>query len=161
VLLVTRDDQLWPQVGGNLGQDLVLKQVDTIDEMLSTTTSGQPAIVLLDARGEADGAAALSRLQLHSPRFAVVALDDVGSGHTWTGAIALRQVVAHVAVPIQADKLIQAIENAHEEVNARVALLGESGAVTPDGTGTSSTARKIPWIPIAVTLAAAAPAFLP
>ena len=156
VLLVTRDDQLWPQVGGNLGQDLVLKQVDTIDELLSTTTSGQPAIVLLDARGEADGAAALSRLQLHSPRFAVVALDDVGSGHTWTGAIALRQVVAHVAVPIQADKLIQAIENAHEEVNARVALLGESGAVTPDGTGTSSTARKIPWIPIAVTLAAAA-----
>ena len=79
VLLVTRDDQLWPQVGGNLGQDLVLKQVDSIDELLSTTTSGQPAIVLLDARGEADAAAALSRLQLHSPRFAVVALDDVGS----------------------------------------------------------------------------------
>src|ERR1700750_1550041 len=42
VLLVTRDDQLWPQVGGNLGQDLVLKQVDTIDELLSTTPSGQP-----------------------------------------------------------------------------------------------------------------------
>ena len=156
VLLVTRDDQLWPQIGGNLGQDLVLKQVDTIDELLSATTSGQPAIVLLDARGEADAAAALSRMQLHSPRFAVVALDDVGSGHTWTGAIALRQVVAHVAVPIQADKLTLAIENAHEEVNARIALLGESGAVTPDGSGTASTTRKIPWIPIAVTLAAAA-----
>jgi TonB family protein len=156
VLLVTRDDQLWPQVGGNLGPDLILKQVDTVDELLSTTTSGQPAIVLLDARGEADTAAALSRMQLHSPRFAVVALDDVGSGHTWTGTIALRQVVAHVAVPIQADKLTLAIENAHEEVNARVALLGESGAVTPEGTGTSFTTRKIPWIPIAVTLAAAA-----
>jgi TonB family protein len=156
VLLVTRDDQLWPQVGGNLGADLILKQVDTVDELLSTTTSGQPAIVLLDARGEADAAAALSRMQLHSPRFAVVALDDVGSGHSWTGAIALRQVVAHVAVPIQADKLTLAIENAHEEVNARMALLGESGAVTPEGTGTSFTARKIPWIPIAVTLAAAA-----
>jgi TonB family protein len=156
VLLVTRDDQLWPQVGGNLGPDLILKQVDTVDELLSTTTSGQPAIVLLDARGEADASAALSRMQLHSPRFAVVALGDVGSGHTWTSAIALRQVVAHVAVPIQADKLTLAIENAHEEVNARISLLGESGAVTPEGAGTSFTARKIPWIPIAVTLAAAA-----
>ena len=156
VLLVTRDDQLWPQVGGNLGPDLVLKQLDTIDELLSTTPSGQPAIVLLDARGQADAAAALSRMQLHSPRFAVIALDDVGGGHTWTGAIALRQVVAHVAVPIQADKLTQAIENAHEEVNARISLLGESGSAASDGTGDSAPARKIPWIPIAVTLAAAA-----
>ncbi len=156
VLLVTGDDQLWPQVGGNFGPDLVLKQVDTIDELISTTTSGQPAIVLMDARGHADAAAALSRLQLHSPRFAVIALDEVGSAHTWTSAIALRQVVAHVAVPIQADKLTQAVENAHEEVNARVALLGESGAVAPGGTEESSGARKIPWIPIAVTLAVAA-----
>ena len=68
VLLVTRDDQLWPQVGGHLGQDLILKQVDTIDELITATTAGQPAIVLLDARGQTDAAAALSRLQLHSPR---------------------------------------------------------------------------------------------
>jgi TonB family protein len=156
VLLVTGDDQLWPQIGGNFGQDLVLKQVDSIDELISTTTSGQPAIVLMDARGQADAAAALSRLQLHSPRFAVIALDEVGNGHNWTGAIALRQVVAHVPVPIQADKLAQAIENAHEEVRARMALLGESGSETSVGTGAPlGTRRTIPWIPIAVVLAAA------
>ena len=63
----------------------------------------------------------------------MIALDEVGSAHTWTNAIALRQVVAHVAVPIQADKLTQALENAHEEVNARMALLGESGAAAPGG----------------------------
>jgi TonB family protein len=156
VLLVTRDDQLWPQVGGHLGQNLILKQVDTIDELITATTSGQPAIVLVDARGQTDPAATLSRLQLHSPRFAVVALDEVGSAHTWTGPIALRQVVAHVAVPIQADKLIQALENAHEEVNARVALLGESGTAAatgaPGDAGASAGGRKIRWIPVAVVL---------
>jgi TonB family protein len=156
VLLVTRDDQLWPQVGGNFGPDLVLKQVDTIDELISTTTSGQPAIVLMDARGQPDAAAALSRLQLHSPRFAVIALDEVGSGHTWTGAIALRQVVAQVAVPIQTDKLAQAVENAHEEVKARVALLGESGTETAGGTAAPFGTRKIPWIPLAIAVAVAA-----
>ena len=158
VMLVTRDDQLWPQVGGHLNQDMILKQVDTIDELIATTTAGQPAIVLLDARGQSDAPAALSRLQLHSPRLAVIALDDVGSSHTWTNAIALRQVIAHVAVPIQADKLSQALENAHEEVGARVALLGESGDATaaPASGAGSSGAKKIPWIPAAAILAVAA-----
>jgi TonB family protein len=181
VLLVTRDDQLWPQIGGHLGGDLILKQVDSIDELITQMPAGQPAIVLLDARGQADSAALLSRLQLHSPRFAVVALDDVGSAHRWTNPIALRQVIAHVAVPIQTDKLKLAVETAHEEVNARVALLGESGgsgesrsaaARAPGAHGASgahavsdapSGARKIPWIPatvIAVVLIAGAAAYV-
>ncbi len=178
VLLVTRDDQLWPQIGTHLGSDLILKQVDSIDELITQTPAGQPAIVLLDARGQAEHAALLSRLQLHSPRFAVVALDDVGSAHHWTNPIALRQVIAHVAVPIQTDKLKLAVETAHEEVNARVALLGESGgtgqshsaAAGAPGSSNShavsdapSAARRIPWIPaivIAVVLIAGAAAYV-
>ena len=181
VLLVTRDDQLWPQIGSHLGSDLILKQVDSIDELITQTPAGQPAIVLLDARGATDSAALLSRLQLHSPRFAVVALDEVGSAHHWTNPIALRQVIAHVAVPIQTDKLKLAVETAHEEVNARVALLGESGghgesrsapAGAPGAAGASgssaasdapSNARRIPWIPavvIAVVLIAGAAAYV-
>ena len=152
VLLVTGDDLLWPQIGSHLSADLVLKQVDTVDELITQTTAGQPAIVLLDARGQADAPALLSRLQLHSPRFAVVVLDEVGSAHSWTGPIALRQVVALVAVPIQTDKLSQAVENAHEEVNARVALLGDSATAAPS---LPSDAKKFPLIPIAVILAAA------
>ncbi len=46
VLLISGDDALWPQIGPHVGGDLVLKQVDSIDELLSATVSGQPAIVL-------------------------------------------------------------------------------------------------------------------
>lgn len=174
VLLVTRDDQLWPQIGSHLAGDLILKQVDTIDELISATPSGQPAIVLLDARGHSDAPALLSRLQLHSPRFAVVALDEVGSTHLWTNPIALRQVIAHVAVPIQTDKLKVAVEAAHEEVDARVALLGDSsepgrvgsaapGAQPAAASDEPAAARKIPWIPasiIAVMLIAGAATYI-
>src|SRR6266581_8909657 len=76
VLLITRDDTLWPQIGAHVGGNLILKQVDSIDELLTATTSGQPAIVLWDARNQTDLAGVLSRLQLHSPRIAMVALDE-------------------------------------------------------------------------------------
>ncbi|MGC1524392.1 MAG: energy transducer TonB, partial [Steroidobacteraceae bacterium] len=81
------------------------------------------------------------------------------------------QVIAHVAVPIQTDKLKQAVEAAHEEVDARVALLGDSsepGRVGSAAHGAHaaaamsdapSAARKVPWIPasiIAVMLIAGA-----
>ena len=84
VMLVTGDDMLWPQVGPHLSGELILKQVDSIDELLTATAPGQPAIVLWDARGEAAAAAVLTRLQLHSACFAVVALDDAGNAAAWT-----------------------------------------------------------------------------
>jgi TonB family protein len=160
VLLITRDDLLWPQVGAHLGADLVLKQVDSIDELVTATPQGQAAIVLWDARNQTDASAVFSRLQLHSPRFAVVVLDDAGNAPAWTNPIALRQVVAHVATPIAADKLATGLESAQEEVNARVALLGESGATPVD---VPAPPRKIPWIPVSIglgVLAACAAAYV-
>jgi hypothetical protein len=50
VLLVTEDDSLWPQVGADLAANLVLKQLDSIDELIDSTPSGQAAVVLWDAR---------------------------------------------------------------------------------------------------------------
>jgi TonB family protein len=141
VLLITRDDMLWPQIGGHLGNDLILKQVDSIDELISATTAGQPAIVLWDARNQSDATSVFSRLQLHSPRFAVIALDEADNGSAWTNPIALRQVVAHLAVPIPVDALKSAIDGAHEEVNARMALLGDGSAAVPSAPG---GARKVP-----------------
>jgi TonB family protein len=141
VLLITRDDMLWPQIGGHLGNDLILKQVDSIDELISATSAGQPAIVLWDARNQSDATSVFSRLQLHSPRFAVIALDEADNGSAWTNPIALRQVVAHLAIPIPVDALKSAIDGAHEEVNARMALLGDGSAAAP---GAPSGARKIP-----------------
>jgi TonB family protein len=152
VLLITGDDTLWPQIGAHLSKDLVLKQVDSVDELLTATQPGQAAILLWDARNQTDAAVVLSRLQLHSPRFAVIALDDAGSESTWTNPIALRQVVAQLPVPVPPAHLKTALESAHEEVNARVALLGETGAVTPSGTATAAPTgpRRVPWVPAAI-----------
>ncbi len=162
VLLISGDDTLWPQIGAHVGGDLVLKQVDSIDELLTATASGQPAIVLWDARNQTDAAGVLTRLQLHSPRFAVVALDEVGGANAWTNPIALRQVVAHVAVPIPAANLTAALESAREEVNVRITLLGDGSAAasapgssdagSPDAGSPAAPSgpRNIPWIPVSV-----------
>ena len=178
VLLISGDDTLWPQIGAHVGGDLLLKQVDSIDELLTATRSGQPAIVLWDARNQTDAAGVLSRLQLHSTRFAVVALDEASGA--WTNPIALRQVVGHVPVPIPAANLTAALESAREEVNARVALLGDGSAAasataspdagspdagSPDAGSSAAPSgpRSIPWIPvfiIAGVLVAGAGAFV-
>jgi hypothetical protein len=44
VLLVTEDDSLWPQVGADLGSSLILKQLDSVDELVNSTPSAQAAI---------------------------------------------------------------------------------------------------------------------
>jgi len=164
VLLITRDDALWPQIGAHLGKELILKQVDSVDELLTAVPSGQAALVLWDARNQGDAAAVLSRMQLHSPRFAVIALDDADRAPAWTGPIALRQVVAHLPVPVPPGHLKVALESAIEEVNARVALLGEADAAAPGagaaGTGTPGAAApggaapsRTPWVAAAIILA--------
>jgi protein TonB len=156
VLLITGDDMLWPQIGPHVSGDLLLKQVDSIDELLSATSAGQPGIVLWDARHQSDITGVLSRLQLHSPRFAVVALDEAGGAPAWTNPIALRQVVAHVALPILTADLTAALGSAHEEVNARMALLGDgsaaSGSVTTaaGSPAAPSGQRRFPWIPATI-----------
>ncbi len=155
VLLITGDDTLWPQIGPHLSGELLLKQVDSIDELLTATPAGQAAIVLWDARNQTDAAAALSRMQLHSPRFAVAALDDAGNEHAWTNPIALRQVIAHVPLPIAAAHLKTALEGAQEEVNARVALLGESGAANSAAPAPPSGSSRIPWVPLSLVVGAA------
>ena len=161
VLLVTEDDSLWPQIGADLNGGLVLKQVDSIDELTSSTPSGQAGIVLWDARNHPDPAAVLSRLHLHSSRFAIVALDDSTSADAWTLPIQHRQVVAHVGLPIVGSVLSGALDNAQEEVNSRLALLGDGSAPLADLS--DSVPSKKPWLVPAViggVLAAAMVAFL-
>jgi TonB family protein len=160
VLLVTGDDALWPQVGADLASDLVLKQLDSIDELITATPAGQAAIVLWDARSHPDPAAVLSRLHLHSSRFAVVALDDAGSADAWTLPIQHRQVVAHVGMPIDANVLSGVLESAREEVESRLALLGDGSAAL---LASESAPPKKPWLVPAViggVLAAAVGAYL-
>ncbi|MDP9008052.1 MAG: energy transducer TonB [Pseudomonadota bacterium] len=146
VLLVTTDEALWPQIGADLNGGLVLKQLDTVDELISSIPSGQAGIVLWDVRNHPDPAAVLSRLHLHSSRFAIVALDDATSGSAWTLPIQHRQVVAHVGLPIVENDLTNALDSAHEEVNSRLALLGD-GSVPPPAI---AAAPKKPWLVPAV-----------
>jgi TonB family protein len=161
VLLVTADDALWPQIGADLNAGLVLKQLDSIDELINSIPSGQAGIVLWDARNHPEPAAVLSRLHLHSSRFAIVALDDETSGDAWTLPIQHRQVVAHVGLPVVGSVLSSALDSAHEEVNSRLALLGEGDGAVPAAAPPGSP--KKPWlVPAAIggVLIAAVIAFL-
>jgi TonB family protein len=158
VFLVTEDDSLWPQVGADLGTAFILKQLDSIDELVNSIASGQDAIVLWDARNHPEPAAVLSRLNLHSSRFALVALDDAASADAWTLPVQHRQVVAHVVLPLVASELASALDSAQEEVNSRLALLGDGSAPPAQDSGPP----KKPWLVPAViggVLAAAVGAY--
>jgi TonB family protein len=146
VLLVTEDDSLWPQVSADLAANLIPKQLDSIDELINTTPSGQAAIVLWDARNHPEPASVLSRLNLHSSRFAIVALDAAGSADAWTLPVQHRQVVVHVSLPIIADELSSALDGAQEEVNSRLALLGDGSAPL----AIELASPKKPWLVPAV-----------
>jgi TonB family protein len=159
VHLVTVDESLWPQIGADLSSDLILKQLDSVDELISSTPSGQAAVVLWDARQHADPAGLLSRLQLHSSRFGVVALDDASSADAWTVPIQHRQIVAHVALPFAGDALAQALASAQEEVNSRLALLGDD----LPSSAASAGGKKSWLLPVAIiagVLIAAVAAFM-
>jgi TonB family protein len=160
VLLVTEDDALWPQVGADLAASLILKQLDSIDELINSTPSGQAAIVLWDARNHPEPAAVLSRLNLHSARFAVVALDAAGSADAWALPIQHRQVVAHVGLPIVAAELAGVLANAQEEVNSRVALLGDDAAPLAQADSSSKKPWLVPVVIGAVLVAAVIAYFL-
>jgi TonB family protein len=157
VFLVTGDEALWPQIGAELTAAMVLKQVDSVDELLSSTSSGQPGIVLWDARSNPDPAAVLSRMNLHSSRFAIVALDSEASAGAWTLPTQHRQVVGHVAVPINGDAFKNILDNAHEEANTRMALLGDGSSPPPESGDSPKRSLLIPVaIGAVVVLAAAA-----
>jgi TonB family protein len=142
VLLITGEDELWPQVGADLSSNLVLKQLDSIDELVSTFPAGQPGIVLWDARNNADPASVLTRLHQHSTRFAIVALDSPSAASAWTLPLQHRQIVAHVALPITGNALANALDSSQEEVQARMALLGEGPSA--GGPAAEAPAKKPP-----------------
>ena len=123
--LVTLDDELWPQVGAHLTQRLNHRQLDSVEELMSATSPGEAAIVLWDARGAVNQSDVLARLAAHSPRFAVVALDVAESAPAWAPEVDRGQIVALVAVPLEAERIASALANAYDEASARLALLGE------------------------------------
>ena len=57
----------------------------------------------------------LSRLQLHSARFAIIVLDNSASTEPWRHAIQQRQILALLRVPLDAAQLLEAFASAREE----------------------------------------------
>jgi periplasmic protein TonB len=147
VFLVTDDDTLWPLVGADLSGDLVLKQLDSVDELLATVPSGQPGILLWDGRGQANPTAVLSKLSLHSSRFVVVVLDANAAAGVWTLPLQHRQIVAHVGLPLSSTVLGKALENAREEIGARLALLGDQPSLSEPPPNSPAKNR---WLPLAI-----------
>jgi TonB family protein len=130
-LLITSDDSLWTQVGA-IGDRWVPRQIDSVDDLIATAEAGQSAVVLLDARGQAPAAAVLSRIQMHSDRYVIVALDTADNAAAWESPLAHRQIAAHVPLPIVVENLTGALERAREEIDARVALLGDGSGASQD-----------------------------
>jgi TonB family protein len=139
--LVTQDESLWPQIGQGLDRDWSLRQVDTIDELQKTTHAGQAGIVVWDARDQEDRAGGLSRLQLHSMRFAIIVLDSHVNAEIWRPAIQQRQIVAHLNVPFDAAQLLEAFSSARDECHARSAVLGDAAPALAEP-GANSTGRR-------------------
>lgn len=156
VYLITEDESLWPQVGTGLAGNLVLKQFDTVEELIGSTPAAQSGIVLWDARNHPEPASVLSRLHLHSSRFAIVALDEASSAAAWTLPVQHRQVVAHVSMPLVEGTLTGALDNAQEEVNSRLALLGDGSAPSEPASRGGGKPWLVPAIIGAVLIAAVA-----
>ena len=151
VFLVTQDDALWPQIGQGLDQDWTLKQVDSVDELQRTTNAGQAGIIVWDAREQPDCAGDLSRLQLHSARFAIIVLDDAAaSTEPWRVAIQQRQIVALLGIPFDAAQLLEAFASACDEYHARSAVLGEGISAAP---AAGSTGRNVPRLLVLIAAA--------
>jgi TonB family protein len=130
--LITSDDALWPQIGAHLTQKLNHRQIDSVDELLAATQPGESAVVLWDARGAAETAPVLARLQTHSPRFAIVALDAAERASAWSSDVERGRIVAVLTVPVAPERAASVLAGAHEEANARMALLGEPAAPPPE-----------------------------
>jgi TonB family protein len=138
--LVTLDDELWPEVAAHLTQRLNHRQIDSIEELVNSTSPGEAAIVLWDARGAANPSDVLARLAAHSARFAVVALDVAESASGWAPEVDRGQIVAHVPVPLDAERIASALAGAYDEASARLALLGEASAL--EGRGADRDGRS-------------------
>lgn len=150
VYLVTQDEALWPTIGAGLEPSLVLQQVDSIDELQRVMQSGQPGIVIWDTRDEQDRLGGLSRLQLHSPGSACIAIDSAEHADDWKSALKQRRVAALLQTPIQHAPLAAAVVAARDEFLARAVLLGDGSTDAGAGAGAASTAHgsapRAPWV---------------
>src|SRR5208283_669307 len=135
--------------------------VDTVEELLRVTHTGQPGIIVWDAREPADREGDLSRMQLHCSRFPVVVLDADTGAERWKAATQQRQIAALVGIPFDTGQLIEAFSSAREECLTRGIVLGESGQDALDSSAPPpDSGRQPPWFKLGLAAAVQVDALL-
>jgi TonB family protein len=131
-MLVTSDDALWPLVGAVIERDVVLKQLDSIDQLIGEAEPDHAGVVIWDARGESDDSAQLARLRQRLPALAVMVLDDSGMSAQWKRLADQRLIASMAPLPIAAASFNGALSLAFDEMQMRRGVLGTSVKPTPD-----------------------------
>jgi TonB family protein len=107
--LVSPDGALWSEVGALAGDELNLRQTDSIAELCQATAAGQGGIVIWDTREETDRSAEFSRLQQHSSQLATIVVDNSGRSDFWRPLLHQGLIVAQLSLPIAAAPLASAL----------------------------------------------------
>ena len=157
--LVTAEDSLWPQVGAVVSSDTVLTQFDSIQQLIDTMEPEYAGVVVWDARGDADYADHLAKLQRHSARLAVMVLDDPGMSAHWARLVQKKQIVASITLPLAAQAFNDGLRNAWEEAQVRTALLGADATHPPRAVSPSGKSR-MPVVVAGIVVAAAVAALV-
>jgi len=131
-MLVTGDDALWPLVGAAIARDVVLKQLDTIDQLLGEAEPDQAGVVIWDARGESDSSAPLARLRQRLPAMAVMVLDDAAMSAQWKRLVDQRLIASMAPLPIAAESFDGALNLAFDEMQMRRGVLGSTVKPAPE-----------------------------
>ncbi|MDP8985585.1 MAG: hypothetical protein M3N97_11200 [Pseudomonadota bacterium] len=141
-MLVTGDDALWPLVGAVLGRNVVLKQIDSIDQLIGGEEPDQGGVVIWDARGASDTAAPLARVRQALPSTAVMVLDDPAMMSHWQRLVEQRLIASMAALPIAADSFNGALDLAFDEAQIRRGVLGTPGKTTAAAEAPPSQGRS-------------------
>jgi protein TonB len=143
-ILVTGDDALWPLVGAVMARDVVLKQMDSVEHLLSEADPEQAGVVIWDTRGDGDTTAQLESIRQRLTRMAVMVLDVPAKNAHWKRLADQNQIVAVVPLPFAADSFVPALDLAFDEMRMRRAVLGDSAKTAPPpGTPAKSSSKHL------------------
>jgi len=119
-------------VGAAIARDVVLKQLDTIDQLLGEAEPDQAGVVIWDARGESDSSAPLARLRQRLPAMAVMVLDDAAMSAQWKRLVDQRLIASMASLPIAAESFDGALNLAFDEMQMRRGVLGSTVKPAPE-----------------------------
>ena len=127
VLVVTADDGLWNRLTSGV-PGLDAHQFDSTTEVLEHWNATRPAVVLLDARGEAALPALVEKILTHGGALVPVALVDEEHRAVAATLERKRALFDHLRVPLDIGTVRTVIDRAAEEALARLLLTsGDAG----------------------------------